>query len=416
MSEIDDAHYLTADDAAKELRIKKQTLYAYVSRGWIRRQHRDTDGIAMYSREDVERMGSRSRSRAEGGPLKGGSRQPHWSEPIIQTAITEITPQGPIYRGLAAVDLAAGGERFENLAEMLWTGVRPEEPETWPPEPLPALVAHAFEKLEGEAMEPIQYFGAAMSLLAVAGDRRHDARNGTTIAEARTALSLFAGCFGYLGPERAFLPLRPGETIAAYISRAASMRTHPARERAINTALVLLADHQLTPQTVAVRLAASSGASLPHCLGAALSVHSNSRSRRTYRRIEDLLLTASDKEDFLHKIEESLRSSGGAPGFRHRLYPGGDPRAAPLLDLACGIHSGNKRRPDWAGYVISVQKQTGMPPTAEAALTALCHALCLPHRSAGAIYALSRTAGWIAHVIEQRMAGVMLRPRARYLG
>lgn len=415
MPGIDDVHYMTAEDAAKVLRVKKQTLYAYVSRGWIRRQRQGDDGPVMYLREDVERMGSRSRARAEGGPSKGGSHQPHWSEPIIQTAITEITPRGPIYRGFAAVDLAAGGERFENLAEMLWTGVRSEEPESWPPEPLPVLAAHLFRELGG-SMEPIQYFGVAVSLLAAAGDLRHDTRHGTTIADARAALSLFAGCLGYLGPEAGFVMGREGETLAAHLLRAVGAQANPVRERALNAALVLLADHHLTPQAVAVRLAASSGASLPHCLNAALSVHSNSRSRRVYRRIEDLLLEAPDEAGFLARIEESLRSSGRAPGFFHRMYPQGDPRVAPLLSLAAGAQPTRGRRPDWIGYLAAVRARTGMAPTAEAALTVLCHGLGLPRRSPGAIYALARTAGWIAHAIEQRMAGVMLRPRARYLG
>jgi len=53
-------------------------------------------------------------------------------------------------------------------------------------------------------------------------------------------------------------------------------------------------------------------------------------------------------------------------------------------------------------------------PGVEAGLVTLCHTLKLPYRSAGAILGISRCAGWIAHVIEQRLAGVMLRPRARY--
>ena len=49
-------------------------------------------------------------------------------------------------------------------------------------------------------------------------------------------------------------------------------------------------------------------------------------------------------------------------------------------------------------------------------MVALAAALELPERSAGALWALGRSAGWIAHVMEQRLAGYVLRPRAKYVG
>jgi citrate synthase len=49
-------------------------------------------------------------------------------------------------------------------------------------------------------------------------------------------------------------------------------------------------------------------------------------------------------------------------------------------------------------------------------LVVLAHALALPERSAGALWALGRTAGWIAHIMEQRLAGLPIRPRARFAG
>jgi citrate synthase len=56
------------------------------------------------------------------------------------------------------------------------------------------------------------------------------------------------------------------------------------------------------------------------------------------------------------------------------------------------------------------------PPTLDLGLVALTAALELPPGSATALFAMGRTAGWIAHVLEQRAAGFLLRPRARYVG
>jgi len=54
-------------------------------------------------------------------------------------------------------------------------------------------------------------------------------------------------------------------------------------------------------------------------------------------------------------------------------------------------------------------------PSIEVGLVALSAALGLPERSASALWTLGRTAGWIAHVMEQRLAGFVLRPRAKYV-
>jgi citrate synthase len=54
------------------------------------------------------------------------------------------------------------------------------------------------------------------------------------------------------------------------------------------------------------------------------------------------------------------------------------------------------------------------PPTVDLGLVAVCAALKLPAGAATALFALGRSAGWIAHAIEQRDAGFALRPRARF--
>jgi citrate synthase len=52
----------------------------------------------------------------------------------------------------------------------------------------------------------------------------------------------------------------------------------------------------------------------------------------------------------------------------------------------------------------------------ELALVLLGIAMGLPKNTSGALFTLSRTAGWVAHVREQRLAGTLLRPRAKFIG
>ena len=55
-------------------------------------------------------------------------------------------------------------------------------------------------------------------------------------------------------------------------------------------------------------------------------------------------------------------------------------------------------------------------PNIEIGLVAICRAIGAPDQTAGGIFALGRTAGWAAHVLEQRLQGFMIRPRARFAG
>src|SRR5690606_16752929 len=103
-ADIGKQSYLTAKDVIALLDIKPQTLYAYVSRGWVRTIAQQGTRVKLYVREDVEKLHVRSQARAGHGPIAAGALR--WGEPVINSAITELTPQGPRYRGMLATDIA----------------------------------------------------------------------------------------------------------------------------------------------------------------------------------------------------------------------------------------------------------------------------------------------------------------------
>ena len=61
-----------------------------------------------------------------------------------------------------------------------------------------------------------------------------------------------------------------------------------------------------------------------------------------------------------------------------------------------------------------IEKQFKARPSIETGLVVICRALGLPDHTAGGLFALSRSAGWVAHILEQRLAGFMIRPRAKF--
>lgn len=412
--------FLSAKEAAQLLRIKPQTLYAYVSRGWIHSIGQDKRHGFLYSREDVERLRARGHAKAEGGPYKAGS--PRWSEPIVQTSITTITPAGPAYRGRPALELARHNHSFESVAELLWSGAWMEEQGAWPG----AAAAVAMDELartvgastaQPDIVKLLSLFVMALAAQSPGGD---DLRDGNTVIAARSLLMGMPGCMGFLTRSRKYANGEAAASgasspLAVRILDGAGVRASAEVAAAMNATLVLLADHELTPQTFAARLAASSGASLHFCILSALSAHSGSRIRRACDKVEDLLAIARTKNARRDRLAEMAKSVSVMPGFNHPLYPNGDPRAEYLLSLARKLASNPRRALDIATLLDEAAKEFGARPSVETGLVALCHALQLPYRSAGAILTIARCAGWIAHVIEQRLAGMMLRPRARYL-
>jgi citrate synthase len=98
--------------------------------------------------------------------------------------------------------------------------------------------------------------------------------------------------------------------------------------------------------------------------------------------------------------------------FGHPLYPDGDPRAA---DILARLPAGPAR-----AFALKVAAEaealTGRRPTLDFALVALRRAVGAPEGGAYAIFAVGRTTGWIAHALEQRESGALIRPRAAYVG
>jgi citrate synthase len=106
--------WIGAAEAAERLGIKQASLYAYVSRGVLSRR-READGRAsMFDADEVQELARKGRPRRTSGP----------AELVIESELTEITPETQRYRGYAATELALRSS-FEDVAVLLWTGSLP---------------------------------------------------------------------------------------------------------------------------------------------------------------------------------------------------------------------------------------------------------------------------------------------------
>src|SRR5690349_15054319 len=112
--------WLTAEDAARTLGVSRATLYAYVSRGFVRSQ--PAPGASRerhYARDDVERLRRRTEERRD--PDKAAARALHWGMPILESSIALIDGHALYYRGHDAVGLSRTHSVAE-VASLIWTG------------------------------------------------------------------------------------------------------------------------------------------------------------------------------------------------------------------------------------------------------------------------------------------------------
>lgn len=396
---IDDQHWIDAAAAATRLGIQRRTLYAYVSRGQVRSVPGARGRPRLYAVADLDRLRVRRDARAGHGAVAAGALR--WGEPVLDSAITAITPRGPAYRGHLAVDLAAAGWRFENVAELLWSGYLPPQPVTWPRIAAPPA---ALARVIPAGATPIDAMRVVVDAAALADADRHDGRPDAFIARARRLIPLLALT---LAPDRrAAARARTADGLAGMV--VAALGLAPAGRPAIDTALIVLADHELNASSFAARVAASTEADPYACVSAALATLSGPR----HGRAPEAVAAFADEVTDARATVRALRRRGLVPpGFGHPLYPAGDPRTAPLLALARG--SGHRRA---RTLLALVEATRDAAPSVDIGLAALVAALGAPASVGPGLFAIARSAGWLAHAIEQRAAGFLLRPRARYTG
>lgn len=404
--------YVDGREAAEMLGVKRETLYAYASRGLLRSEPGAAGRARRYAREDVERLKARHDARRGHGPVAAGALR--WGEPVLESALTAIDPaQGPRYRGRPALELA-GRASFEAVAELLWSGAEPAAPR-WEAAGLGLRLASLTALLPAES-PPLETLALAVPALGAADSGRYNAGVEAELARARALILRMAALAGAgTDAERARPALaEAGVARALLVSLGGALSGRS--EALLRQALILCADHELNASAFAVRVAASAGADLYACVSAGLAALSGPRHGGAVDRVEALISEVARPERAREVVQERSRRGEEVPGFGHPLYPDGDPRGARLL-AAAHEHSPRNPRLRTIAAVVEAGREAGREgPTLDLGLAAVGAALGLAPRMSAAIFALGRVAGWIAHALEQRAAGFLLRPRARYVG
>ena len=393
--------WLSAAEAAEQLGVKVETVYAYVSRGLLARRRDDARG---FSALEVGRLAARGRrktgARAEAAPLE------------VLSELTELGPDRLLYRGRDAIALAAE-LRFERLAEWLWASGE-SSAAFIAPRAAVALSAAVSGGLP-EAALPLDRLRVIAAVLGSSDALRFDVSAGAAIATART---LIAGMVESLprALQRADKRAQVESLSQRLWTRLSPLAPEPARVLALDFALGLCADHALSPSTLAARIAASQRADPYSVVQTGLGALGGSLHGPASLAAEELLREVEAGADPSVVIGQRLRRGERIAGFGHAQHSGGDPRAKALLERVQTTFA-NQRGAHAARDVERVMRERGLPaPNIDFALASLARAGRMIHGASEAIMAIARSAGFVAHALEEYRRPTAFPWRALYVG
>ena len=406
-----------ARTAIERLGIKMQTLYAYVSRGWVRVVPAVGGKGNLYYVEDLDALAARGRGRSMTGA--GAERMIRWGgNAVMQTSITAIGPEGPRYRGKPAAELVLHHRTFEDCTELLWNGMLPDTSVAWQP----ARPGVGFQAL-ADGIVQVAARNQARRLLSVAVEayaaslgRNPELALGAPVLAARQLIQAMSAATGLLADPPTYALNETPQSIAQILAVNLRVGDTPEHLRLLDAALILSADNELAPATFAARIAASAAADLFSCVTTALGAFEGMLTGLGCEQAESVLAQARSRDAYLDQLKSLLARKSPVPGFGHPLYPDGDPRATLLLDLVREVGPASARGEMALQGLDQASNELGLKPNLPLALAVLSAVLGAPLGAAGALMSVGRAAGWVAHALEQRLAGFLVRPRARYIG
>jgi citrate synthase len=380
---------LTARQAADRLGIKLDTLYAYVSRGRLNSVGVPGSRERRYRTGDVEALlGMHASQRPE------RATEAEALMPVIASSVCLIENGRFYYRGEDAVRLAETAT-LEEVATLLWRAERTfgRDVDRRTPSPPEITASGLIERCQIRLARMADIDLPALDLT----------RSGV-IRTGRGIVRELAACTALTAPS--------SEPIHRQLANAWGLDA--AKADILRRCLVLIADHELNASTFVARCVASTGATPYAVVSAALCALSGRRHGGASARAEALFTEIARGGDPMAVMAGRLARGEDLPAFGQFLYPNGDPRAAAILDAVVRIVPGTRNLIEAAA--VAGTRLTGRHPNVDFALAAAATGLGLPQSSALALFIVGRTVGWIAHAIEQYENGILIRPRARYVG
>lgn len=189
--------------------------------------------------------------------------------------------------------------------------------------------------------------------------------------------------------------------------------------RAFDISLILYAENEFNASTFTARVVCSTESDLHSSIVAAIGALKGRLHGGANEKVMDLLRAAGGPETATGWIKDALARKERIMGFGHRVYRGGDSRAAILKAYArkAAEETGETKWEATAQIIEDIlEREKNLMPNLDWPAGRLYHTLGLEVPLYTPIFVLARLAGWSAHVIEQMRNNRLIRPRGRYVG
>ena len=188
---------------------------------------------------------------------------------------------------------------------------------------------------------------------------------------------------------------------------------------AFNKALILHADHELNASAFTARCAVSSLSDMYSGVVAAIGSLKGPLHGGANERVMSMLKEIGSIDNVDHYLDERFANKDKIMGFGHRVYKDGDPRAKYLREMSRKITE-ETGQSELFEMSLAIEKrmkeEKGLIPNVDFFSATVYHSMNIPHDLFTPIFAVSRTSGWIAHILEQYRDNRIMRPRAKYIG
>ncbi|WP_409060103.1 citrate synthase family protein [Streptomyces sp. SYP-A7185] len=394
---------LSTREAAELLGVKPETVYAYVSRGQLSSRRGPGSRGSTFDAKEVESLSRKNRREPAATSASG--------ELSVRTRITLIDKDRYYYRGVDATELSLA-HSYEEVAEWLWTGVLRPGIRFTAPEETTRAARRAVDALP-EHSGPTDRLRVAAIAAAAADPLRFDLAEEAVVGTARTLIPTLVAALPPVTRDHR----DEGPLARRLWARLSGRAPHEASLHALDTALALLVDHDLAASTLAVRVAASARAHPYAAVSAGLGVLEGPLHGAASGLAHRMLLDVLDRGSAAPVVADELRAGRRVPGLGHRLYPGDDPRAEALFALLEVIPEAGPALAAARDVVATTARHTDLHANVDLALAVLTASSGMPAEAGETIFAVARTAGWIAHALEEyEECPLRMRPSGQYVG